>query len=82
MSLSKFFNTQNFNLQQVVTPNIGTKNKLLIFRLCSLVVLLYGLWVSIYNYYYNFNTNELRIYLPYFTNQTYICIIIYFIVSN
>ncbi|ORX64729.1 hypothetical protein BCR32DRAFT_286896 [Anaeromyces robustus] len=53
MFLSKFFGTENFNLQQVVTP-------------C------FGFIVAIYNYYFNFNTNELRIFLPYYTHQTFI----------
>jgi len=78
MSISKFFNTDKFNLQQVVTPCIGTKTHLLVFRIVALAVLLYGFVVSIYNYYFNFKTNELRVYLPYFTHQTFICILFYF----
>jgi len=38
----------------------------------------YGFILSLYNFNFNFNGVELKVYLPYFTNQTYICINIYF----
>jgi len=82
MAISKFFNTDKFNLQQIVTPCIGTKTSLLVFRLSSLVILFYGFLVSIYNCHYNYRTDDLRLYLPYFTNQVFICILLYFSVSG
>ncbi|ORX59084.1 hypothetical protein BCR36DRAFT_408616 [Piromyces finnis] len=81
MSLSQFFQTDKFNLQQVVTPCIGSKKNFLIFRIIAFITLFYGFVISIYNYYYNFNGIKLRVYLPYFTNQSYIAINIYFILT-
>ncbi|ORX81640.1 hypothetical protein BCR32DRAFT_268154 [Anaeromyces robustus] len=81
MSLSKFFGTENFNLQQITTPFVGTKKGLLFFRIISFLILIFGFIVAIYNYYYNFNTNELRIFLPYFTHQSFIAILIYFLIN-
>jgi len=84
MSLSHFFGTDKFSLQQVVTPCIGSKKNLLIFRIIAFAVMFYGFVISIYIFNFNFisnSTSGLKIYLPYFTNQVYIAINIYFAVS-
>jgi len=81
MFLSKFFNTKDFNLQQVVTPCLGSKTNFLYFRIGALLILLYGFGISVYNYFFNFNMNVLKAYFPYFTNQTYLCVLFYFWVS-
>ncbi|ORX81641.1 hypothetical protein BCR32DRAFT_268155 [Anaeromyces robustus] len=79
--MSSFFDTDKFNLQQIITPIFGSKKNLLTFRLFAFVFLFLGLILSIYNY--NFNYNEAshirKGYFSYFTNQTYIAIILYYI---
>lgn len=78
MSLSEFFNTKNFNLQQVVTPCLGSKTSLLYFRVGAWLILMYGFVISVYNFYFHYNIDALRVYFPYFTNQTYLCVLFYF----
>jgi len=81
MSLLQYLGTDKFNLQQVVTPCIGSKKGFLTYRIIAFVIMFYGFILSLYNFNFNFNGVELKVYLPYFTNQTYICINIYFAVS-
>eukprot|EP00833_Pecoramyces_ruminatium_P002728 jgi/Orpsp1_1/1176760/evm.model.c7180000058897.2 len=79
MTISQYFSTNEFKLQQLVTPNIGNKNLLFGFRLLAYAFVLFGFFLSLYNYFFNFNDIiSIKSYFPYFTNQTYIAIVIYF----
>lgn len=78
VDVEKIFNSENFNFFQAIIPNYGTPKTLLYYRLIAFVILIYGFVCSIYAEIY---TNTKKIYLAFFTNQTYIGILIYFMVN-
>jgi len=80
MSFETFFGSNSFNLYQLITPYKGSKNFLLYYRIFVFIILCYGLFTSIYVYYYPNPNDKRRVYFAYFTNQTYFCIMIYFAV--
>ncbi|ORX82690.1 hypothetical protein BCR32DRAFT_267475 [Anaeromyces robustus] len=81
MSIETLFASDKFNLFQTITPYKGTKKGLLIYRIIALLILLYGLYASIYST-INHNPNEdYWIWFAYFTNQNYTAVMIYFTVG-
>ncbi|OUM65545.1 hypothetical protein PIROE2DRAFT_7384 [Piromyces sp. E2] len=82
MSLETFFGSEKFNLFQTITPYKGSKKGLLIYRIICLIILSYGLYGSVYVTIHH-NPHETRdwIYFAYFTNQTFFCIMLYFMIG-
>jgi len=81
MSISHFFGTDKFNLHQLVTPYVGSKTGFLIYRILVFAFILAGLVISIIQAKIRYEEKALQIYFSFFTNQTYIAIVIYFFVS-
>jgi len=81
MSLESFFASDEFNLYQTLTPVKGSKKGLFIFRIIALCIFGYGLFSSIYcTIHHNPNQDHDWIWFAYYTNQTFLANVLYFVV--
>eukprot|EP00833_Pecoramyces_ruminatium_P000702 jgi/Orpsp1_1/1174734/evm.model.c7180000051205.1 len=82
MTLETLFASDKFNLFQTIIPYKGTKKGLLTFRIIVFIVLCYGLYCSIYCVFHRDPATKNRyMWFCFFTNQSFIAIMIYFMIG-